>query len=246
MKKVLVFDIYGDYAHFRKFYTTTSPLTFSFPPPTTIAGILGAIYGTEKNINEHLKIFGNGNCRVALKILSPIKKTRIGINFLETKGKNLEIPMSDKKLAPRTQIKVEFIKSPKYRIYVNHKDEKVFLRLCENIKNHRAVYSVSLGLSELLANFEYVNCFDFEDIEDKNDVEISTPITTNNIISSSFIIEEGKKYFKEKIPIEMNHERVVKKFEDVIFEPECKKIKCKVKIYQCIIGEQGVENIVFF
>lgn len=48
--KVLAFDIWADYAHFRKFYTTTSPLTFSFPPPPTIAGILGAIYGTEKKL----------------------------------------------------------------------------------------------------------------------------------------------------------------------------------------------------
>jgi len=52
--KVLVFDIWGDYGHFRKFYTTTSPLTFSFPPPPTIAGILGAIYGTDKKTNEYL------------------------------------------------------------------------------------------------------------------------------------------------------------------------------------------------
>ena len=46
--KVLVFDIWADYGHFRKFYTTTSPLTFSFPAPSTIAGILGAIYGAGK------------------------------------------------------------------------------------------------------------------------------------------------------------------------------------------------------
>jgi len=53
--KVLVFDLFGDFAHFRKYYTTTSPLTFSFPPPPTIAGILGAIYGASKE--EYLDIF---------------------------------------------------------------------------------------------------------------------------------------------------------------------------------------------
>ncbi|MFB3896899.1 MAG: CRISPR-associated protein Cas5, partial [bacterium] len=33
--KILVFDIWGDLGHFRKFYTTTSPLSFSFPPPSS-------------------------------------------------------------------------------------------------------------------------------------------------------------------------------------------------------------------
>ncbi|MDI3478645.1 MAG: CRISPR-associated protein Cas5h, partial [Thermoanaerobacterium sp.] len=31
--KSLIFDIYGDFGHFKKYYTTSSPLTFSFPPP---------------------------------------------------------------------------------------------------------------------------------------------------------------------------------------------------------------------
>ena len=75
--KVLIFDIWGDFGHFRKFYTTSSPLSFSFPPPPTIAGILGAIYGTDKFKNEYLRVFNYKNCRIALKILNPIKKIRM-------------------------------------------------------------------------------------------------------------------------------------------------------------------------
>jgi len=37
--ETLVFDVKGDLGHFRKFYTTSSPLTFSFPPPPTVRGI---------------------------------------------------------------------------------------------------------------------------------------------------------------------------------------------------------------
>ena len=46
--KSLIFDIYGDFGHFKKYYTTSSPLTFSFPPPPTIKGMLGAIGGISK------------------------------------------------------------------------------------------------------------------------------------------------------------------------------------------------------
>jgi len=241
--KILVFDIRGDFGHFRKFYTTTSPLTFSFPPPPTIAGILGAIYGTDKNTNEYLTVFGGDECKIGLQILSPVRKVRIGLNLLETKGTNLRIPMSDKNLAPRTQIRTELLKDPHYRIYVSHEDNDVFHGLCKNIKEHISVYTVSLGLSEFLANFNYVGIFECEEVKDSCIVELSTPIQTQNLSEDKLEIESGKKYFKEKMPIKMNQERIVKKYDDVIFEPDGKTIKAKVKNY-CRL-ENG-ENITFF
>ncbi|URA11173.1 type I-B CRISPR-associated protein Cas5b [Thermospira aquatica] len=241
--KVLVFDIWGDYGHFRKFYTTTSPLTFSFPPPPTIAGILGAIYGTDKNSNEYLKVFGTEKCKIALQILSPVKKVRMGLNLLETKGTNLRLPMSDKNLAPRTQIRTEFLKDPCFRIYISHEDEQVFNKLSEGIQEHKSVYTVSLGLSELLANFKYVGLYDSYEKTSNKAVELCTPVTVDKLIEDKIEIEQNKKYFKEKIPIKMNQERIVEKYEDVIFESDGKTLKATVKSYYQL--EQGV-NIVFF
>lgn len=241
--KILAFDIWGDYGHFRKFYTTTSPLTFSFPPPPTIAGILGAIYGTDKNTNEYLKIFGNGRCKIALQILNPVKKVRMGINLLETKGTNLRLPMSDKNLALRTQIRTEFLKFPAFRIYITHEGDEVFGSLCKYIAEHKSVYTVSLGLSELLANFRYVRTYEADSVINGDLVDIYTPIRITNLIPDGLDIESGKKYFKEKMPIVMNQDRIVEKYEDVIFEPDGKTIKAKVKT--CWKLENG-ENIAFF
>lgn len=243
--KVLVFDIWGDYGHFRKFYTTSSPLTFSFPPPPTIAGMLGAIYGTDKNINEYLREFGSSRCKIALQILNPVKKVRMGLNLLETKGTNLKLPMSDKNLAPRTQIRTEFLKDPRFRIYVSHGDDNIFDRLSENIKKHRSFYTVSLGLSELLADFKYIGVYSAVNVNNNSSeaVGLSTPVMVDNLIEDGLEIETGKKYFKEKIPIVMNQDRVVEKYEDVIFEPDGKIIKARAKNY-CRL-ENG-ENIAFF
>lgn len=241
--KVLVFDIWGDFGHFRKFYTTTSPLTFSFPPPPTIAGILGAIYGTDKNTNEYLRVFGHDKSSLALQILNPAKKVRIGINLLETKGTNFKLPMSDKNLAPRTQIRTEFLKNPRFRIYVSHEDNMVFEKLAENIEKHQSIYTVSLGLSELLADFIYVGLYKSDKITDGETVELSTPVTMDDLIEDGLEIETGKKYFKEKMPIVMNQDRVVERYDDVIFEPDGKTIKTRVKTYFKL--ENG-ENIAFF
>ncbi len=39
------FQLRGKLAHFRRFYTNSSSLTYPIPPPTTVAGIIGAALG---------------------------------------------------------------------------------------------------------------------------------------------------------------------------------------------------------
>lgn len=238
--KILVFDIWGDYGHFRKFYTTSSPLTFSFPPPSTIAGIMGAIYGSGKN--EYLEVFFHDKCKTALKIVNPVKKVRIGVNLINTKGGYWTL-YSNKYHEPRTQIRTELLKDLYFRIYFAHEDEKVFKRLTELLKEHKCIYTVSLGLSELLADFKYVGEYDSETRSDNELVEIQTPLKESELIKNGIEIESEKKYFKEKMPIKMNQERIVEKYDDIIFEPDGKTIKAKVKNYYRL--ENG-ENITFF
>lgn len=238
--KVLAFDIWADLGHFRKFYTTSSPLTFSFPPPPTIAGILGAIYGTNKYNHEHiifLKKFAIG-----IRIINPTRKIRLGINLAETKGKNIVIPMIEKN--PRTQIRTEFLFEPKFRIYVGTEEEnEAFKTLVQRIKEHESVYTVSMGISELLADFRYVGLFEAELITNSSPIELFSPILVSNLLPKGLELESGKKYFKEKMPITMNQERIVEKYDDVIFEPDGKTIRACVKTY-CRLSDG--ENVTFF
>lgn len=236
---ILVFDLYGDYGHFRKYYTTTSPLTFSFPPAPTIAGILGAIYGASRT--EYLELFGYDSCRIALRILNPIRKVRMGINYINTKD-NMFRPIKTKYHEPRTQIRVEFVKSPAYRIYVSHQDDEIFNILANLIKLHQSFYTVSLGLSELVADFKFVGKYKAIEVKDTK-AEVVTVIRADNLIESGIEIQPSKKYFKEKIPIKMTPNRVVEIYEDVIYEAEGKTITAHLKtFYQLSNGE----NICFF
>jgi CRISPR-associated protein Cas5, Hmari subtype len=238
--KMLVFDIWGDYGHFRKFFTTSSPLTFSFPPPATIAGILGAICGFGKD--EYLKLFSFEICKIGLKIASPVKKVRMGVNLINTKDFNWQ-PIQTEYHEPRTQIRTEFLKDPHFRIYVSHEDSRIFKMLEENLREHKSVYSPSLGLSELLANFNYLGVIEVEELKDLF-AEISTPIVAGNLIDSGIVIETGKKYFKEKMPVRMNPDRVIEIYDDVIYEPGGQTIKARVKTCFRII-ENG-QYITFF
>ncbi len=237
--RVLVFDLYGDLAHFRKYYTTTSPLTFSFPPPPTIAGILGAIYGASRD--DYLDIFGYENCKIALRILNPIKKVRMGINLVNTKDNRYFLLIKKKNHEPRIQIFTEFVKLPKYRVYFWHQDNKILDKLITMIKSHQSFYTVSLGLSELLADFNFIGIYEAQEVKNSK-AEINTIISMSNLLDKHIEIQPDKKYFKEKIPIKMTHERVVEIYDDVIFELEGKTIKALLKTFYQL--ENG-ENITF-
>lgn len=231
--KLIAFDVWGDLAHFRKYYTTSSPLTFSLPPPPTIAGMLGAIYGADKAQNEYLRLFMNENCKLGVQILHPIKKVRMGINLSETKGRNIYRPASTPLV--RTQIRTEFIHSPRYRIFFAHQAENVYQKIRTSIENHQTHFTLSLGLSELIANFKFVGEFDFENTTSQEFVDIATPILAKNLISPDSIeIQGGKVYFRERIPVFMTLERLVTNYDDVIFEPKGQTVVAKVKLYQVL------------
>lgn len=236
--QVIVFDLWGDLGHFRKFFTTSLPLTFPFPPPPTIAGILGAIYGTDKmegfsTRNRYLEVFGYEKCRVAVRIMQPIEKIRLAINLLDTK----ESPNNF-----RTQVRTEFLKNPGYRIYIYHKDEGVRRQLEENLKSHAPVYTVSLGLANLLANFEYVGTLAGEERNGRGEtVEIHSVVPVEQ--TQGIVFEEGKRYFKEVIPVAMQPDRVVTRYDTVVYDPDGKPLT--VKPHQWIELENG-EHVMFF
>ncbi len=208
--KILIFDIWGEFGHFKKFYTTSSPLTFSVPPPTAIYGILGAILGLSKN--DYLNHINGRTTKVAIQILNPIKKTRMTLNYIDTK-KAINFHFI-KKSSGRTQIKTEFLKNPAYRLFINMNNENLFNQLIKKVKNRENHYTVSLGLANLLANFSFVGLEEAKPIDTSNKVD--TAILSENI--EEIEVKEGKKYFKEKLPIDMNLDREPLAYKDVVME----------------------------
>jgi len=81
--RVISFKIWSDFAHFRKHYTTSSPLTHSIPPPSALRGFVGAIMGfSRENFPE---ILSPEKSKFGVRVLLPIKKIRLGLNYMDTK-----------------------------------------------------------------------------------------------------------------------------------------------------------------
>lgn len=235
MNKLLAFDIWGDYGYFRRGYTSTSTITFPFPSRTTISGLISGIVGLEKD--SYHEIFNENNSKVGLRILNPIKKININLNYINTKEGFL---LSDIKFNPRVQVQAEFLKDVKYRIYVSLKDNSLMEELYYNLSEHKSVFTPCLGISECIADFKlaYDELFNLN-LSNENDVEINSIILKN---TADLIIEPGKKYGIVKSPGFMNSDRIVSKFLEYYYEENGKSIK--VKNADCY--SIGDENFVLY
>lgn len=238
--KVLVFDLWGDYAHFKKIETTTSPLSYSIPTGTALSGIIAAILGKARD--SYYLLFSSENAKLAIRLLNPIKKRRININLINTNEKG-GFYLWDIKNAPRSPTPFEFVKEPKYRIYIwfNDKDKEAkgaYVDLKEFLQQHKSFYTPYLGIAGMIANFNFIGEFDANIQYSKNEEIIHTVVRKDK---SRLIIEEGKRYIVERIPICMDTNRVVQEYGDVFFEANAKPIKVRDTTYYKI----GGDNVVF-
>jgi CRISPR-associated protein Cas5h len=233
--KLLAFDIWGDYGYFRSGYTSTSTITFPFPSRTTISGLIAGIIGLEKD--SYHDIFNESTSKIGLRILNPIKKININLNYINTKEGFL---LSDIKSNPRVQVQAEFLKDVKYRIYVSLDNAKLMEELFSNLSEHKSVYTPCLGISECIADFKlaYDDIFDLNILNEDN-VDINSVILKR---TGDLVIEPDKKYGVIKSPGFMNSDRIVSKFLEYYYEENGNTIKIK----NCDFYSLGDEKIVLF
>ena len=218
--KVIVFDIWGRYAHFKKIYVTTSALSYAVPFKTSVYGLVGAILGLEKKGNEYLESFNNENCKVAIQVVNPIKIQRLNINLSVEPGLIK---------GNRKPTMLEYVTDPYYRIYFWHSDQNLMDDLLQHLKNKTSVYTPVLGLSHCLANFKLLGIFDLKLLE-------STDVI-HSVIPKSQIVDIDSQYWEENeihiqeqdmYPLEMNTKREVTKRDSILFDINGKPVKATV------------------
>lgn len=239
--KILVFDIWSQYGHFRVPYTTSSPLSFPIPTKTAVYGMLGALIGLDKK--DYLNHFQDSKCKITIGIKKPIIKKRISELHVKVKDSLEEFFAIDS----RSRIKIEFLKFPKYRLFVSHDDNKIYSQIKENLESHKSVYSLCMGLSECLANYEFLGEYEPEVMNSKEFQEISSIIPFEELENQNSIklLEPGKKFLRTHIPLEMKPNREILKTGDFLIEANGYKIKAKIKNKILFIPELK-ENIIMF
>ena len=245
MEKVLVFDFYAPLGHFKMPYTTTSPLTFPIPTKTSIYGLIGAIIGLDKD--DYLNYFQNETTKIAISVNKKINKVTIAQNLINTKNVTMFARMDSRKKAPRTQIRIEFLKDVSYRIYIKFESNDLHSRLEKMLSAHKTKYSISMGLSECLANYRYIGEFDLIKIDSNVDFIGLNSILPLKLLENSTqikLLESNKKFLKVHLPLEMKKDRELIKSGDFIVEESGKTISTSIKSYYHI--KDINQNIILF
>lgn len=248
-KELLIFDIRGEYGHFRKYNTTTSPLTYSIPTRTAIVGMLGAILGMEREVRDgvYLKgavpvqeFFSKERSDLAVQIMSPVKKVNIGFNLINTKNWNsyYTIPIG------RTQIEFELVKDVHYRIYLAMADKQKFEQLTKQIQNKQHHFTPYLGLAQFTAHVDFVQLTTASNVSSNGEfTEIVTAVNMTKLRGEP-LIEFQREYFysANNMPIAMNCAREVSEYSEVLIEKNGNPLRVRVSDYYSV---DGVGNILF-
>ena len=247
-KEVLIFDIKGEYGHFRKYNTTTSPLTYSIPTRTAIAGILGAILGMEREIRDGVfplgvepvqEFFSKVRSDIAVQIIRPVKKENIGFNLINTK-----MSFYDLTKAGRTQIEFELVKDVHYRIFLSMEDKKKFVELSERIANKCHHFTPYLGLAQFTAQIDFVQKTVAKCGQVQNGfTEIITAVNMSKLQGEPPIEFQREFYYSaNNMPIAMNRDRQVLEYSEVLIEKNGNPLRVKVSDYYSV---DGIGNILF-
>ncbi|HQL67292.1 MAG TPA: type I-B CRISPR-associated protein Cas5b [Caldisericia bacterium] len=206
--EVLIFDLSGKMAHFRKYYTNSSSLTYYFPPRTVIIGLIAGLIGKERD--SYYEIFSKDKAYVGISIKSNIKKIIQTVNYIWaeklsdlnlSKGQHTQIPLEI--ITPQN-----FDDSIKYRIYFYHKEKEIYERIIDAVKNKNIVYPPYLGIAEFTANIKFLDIVKPEIKSDKK-VIIDTVVNLDYLNDCKLVSKENCVYIKERMPYDFKKGRIL-------------------------------------
>ncbi|WMI71214.1 type I-B CRISPR-associated protein Cas5b [Aminobacterium sp. MB27-C1] len=223
----VVFEISGRMAMFRKPYTTTSSISYAFPTPTALAGLIAGIAGIshESDRDACLAAYWRKmeGTRVSVSIRNPISWLRQTVNYWNSKNP---------KKSRHIQVKHQFVANPRYRIYVSGGLEE---RLRTYLERNAFIYTPCLGVAYALADIDYIGNFDLFPVE-AGPVVVDSVVPWSDDISMDVLKSGGA--FKELMPYRMDDTRRLIESVSVIYatSPE-KKIALRergnVDVSQC-------------
>ncbi|QSZ27530.1 type I-B CRISPR-associated protein Cas5 [Aceticella autotrophica] len=235
---MVIFDLWGKFAHFRKFYTNSSSLTYSVPPRTTVEGIIAALLGYERD--TYYEILNAENLHVAVRKMSKTKKIMQSVNYIKaTSAGELHSPKQ------HTQIPFELLASDdkvRYRFYVTHKNKELLSKINEHLFKNKPVFTLYFGSAPFTCYIEYVGNekWDWMDSDDFQD--IFTVIPSDKI--EEIDIKNMKGYLlKERMPRDFGEDRTIKEVTTYVYEDEGHFIR--VKINGKFVRLSNGENIIF-
>lgn len=213
--KVLSMRIRGKMAHFRRYYSNSSALTYSVPPRTTIAGILAGLLGYERD--NYYELFNLDQCHIALTNAAPIKKMVQKLNLLMIKTFNDMNGSQDNHSQTATELVLpQNIRTGMldYRVWVHHRDPNIMGKL-ENILSPSSHVYFSKGISLALGTAWNLGWMDFDGVFEGEEARKDAGLHIHSIIPARSmkgisVPDDGSVLYrlvKEDLPLEFDTDR---------------------------------------
>jgi CRISPR-associated protein Cas5h len=230
LSRLLVFELVGPMAHFRKFYTNSSSLSYSLPPRTTLMGTIAALLGRERDRYYEELSLEQASIGIGLKL--PVRKLMQTVNYLFTKDWKLY----DK--GRGTQIPLEWVlprppgRELRYRVYFTHKRVELIEELYRQLAAERYRYPLYLGLTECPAWIEHPRLYTNEEIEVQHDpseaIAVGTAIPVERLKEGGIELEPGLRVYKDRMPFDFHSDRRLKAVGEVLWEAEGKPLRLRL------------------
>jgi len=219
--KIVRFLVRGKFAHFRKFYTNSSSLTYPIPPPTTVAGLIGAAMGLGRR--EYINVLRDANYSV--RPASPWRTIFQTINLLKVTDPS-HVTGSD----GHTQIPTQFLAPPDlsgelaFEVVFTHADESLVDGVAAALK--APTYPPYLGVAYCLASFS--------DIETASGIGLGTydgEVYGALRIAHLDALEmtEGTRVLRDRFPLRLDASRRLADVDDLVFEEQGRPLKARVR-----------------
>ncbi len=248
--KALVFDLKGPLAHFRTFYTNSSSVSYSFPPRTVLIGIIASILGYERD--TYYEVLSPDNCKLSVSLITPVRKFIQTVNYIRTKPDEDGFGSFKKTIQTYLersiityQVGIEFVVPVngeiRYRVYFTSGDSELYAKLKNFLEKGKTYYPIYLGLTELLAEFEYMGEFPVSKPLENKGVKSVIPEEYFDFIDFSRPLS----FLLEKMPYHFSLEgnfRKLSKVKKFIYERNCKEII--LTDYKSVVSING-ENVIW-
>lgn len=212
MSKVLIFRLCGPMAHFRKFFTNVAAMSYSFPPRTTVMGIIAAMAGLRRD--SYYDLFSPEDTRIAVVVVTPVRKITQNVKYLRTTSDDVgkikkmflgKIPLG----MATTRVSREFVtadvnpvysKDLCYEVYFTHKNSRFVDDLAARLKEGRLEFPVSLGSAEMLGYPEFVSYAE--------PIRVHAPGEPVDIASVIDLDSVAKAHLESSLKLEVARERI--------------------------------------
>lgn len=216
--EALAFDVRGPYALFRKPYAPVSPVSFPFPPPTAVAGLLGALCGMDRD--AYPDWVGWKTLRVGVRLLAPTRLYRAAINLLNTKGPT-DAYFRPRKPAHHMQIPHEFLADPAFRVFIAGGHPELLDRLDDSVE--RPHYQPVLGLASCLAVTSRVTRGVARAVHDATQVHSVVPVTDALTLEA----ETAQPVERLRVPAAMDAQRVVHRYQEIVVATDATPLRAR-------------------